>query len=113
MLILTAAMAIVLETYRAGALGVQVTAERNAATAALEAQLQTLRAGGYAHLPALGRYPITPSSLPRFEHVAGWLAVAPGPAPDTREVTATVTWGRSTPHREQLVMVTAKRGMDP
>lgn len=111
--ILTAGMTIVLQTYIVGARTLRLTEERNAVTLALEAQLETLRAGGYASLPVVGCYPILPSALPTLEDVAGEVVIARGPRPDTRQIAARVAWDHGGRRTEQLVMLMAKRGMDP
>lgn len=113
MFILVAGMTIILQTYGAGAKGGRLTAQRSAATVALEAQLETLKAGGYARLPGVGVYPMPPNALPALENASGRIAVAPGPAANTRQVTASLTWGRDRPHREELAMVIGKWGMNP
>jgi len=111
--ILAAAMAVVLETYLVGAKTLRVTTQRDAVALTLEGQLEKLRAAGYSKLPALGTYPIPPGALPVIESIRGEIAVKPGPARATREVTASAAWGPRAKHREQLTIVLAQRGMNP
>jgi hypothetical protein len=111
--ILMAATTVVLQAYLTGARTLRAQGQRDAAARALEAQLETLLAGGYAKLPATGSYPIPPTALPALHAASGTLTVALGPAPDTRQVTAQVTWDAGGPRREQLAMVMARRGAHP
>ena len=113
LIIFTTAMTIVLQTYTVGAKTVGLVAQRNAVTLALEAQLERLQAAGYGSLPVVGTYPILPDALPVLEGVSGELAVAPGPLPNTRQLTARVTWESGGHHQEQLAMLVAERGMNP
>lgn len=111
LLILVAGLTLMLQTYLAGARMSRMIADRTAATLALEAHLETLRAHGYAALPPLGRHPLPPAALPDLPEAQGTLAVEPGPAPNTRQVTGVVTWDDRGQRREQLVMVMTGEGM--
>lgn len=113
LLVLVSALTIVLQTYVVGSRSRRLSTQRDAATAALEAQLETLRAGGYARLPATGGLPIPATALRSLPQAAGRVAVAPGPVPNTRAVTAEVSWEQHGSHREQLSIVMAAKGMNP
>ena len=113
LLVLISALTIVLQTYVVGSRSQRLSAQRDAATAALEAQLEALRAGGYGQLPATGVLPIPSTALPSLPQGAGQVAVAPGPLPGTRVVTAEVTWEQHGSHREELTIVMARQGMNP
>ena len=111
LLIVVAGLTLMLQTYVSGARMSRMIADRTAATLALEAHLETLRVNGHAALPPLGRHPLPPAALPDLPEAQGTLAVEPGPAPDTRQVTATVVWDDRGQRREELVMVMAREGM--
>jgi len=111
--ILVAAITVTLQTYVVGARSQRLTAQRNGATAALEAQLETLRAGGFHKLAAAGVVAIPRGALAGLPGARGELAVAPGPLPGTRTVTARVTWDEHGPRKEELTIVMARQGMNP
>ena len=113
LLVLVSALTIVLQTYVVGSRSQRLSAQRDAATVALEAQLETLRAGGYSRLPATGALPIPATALRSLPQAEGRVAVAPGPVPDTRVVTAEVTWEQHGRHREELSIVMAAKGLNP
>lgn len=86
---------------------------RAEAFAACQAQMETLRAGGYRKLPAVGVHPFDVSSTIAAH---GAVVIAAGPVPDSRMVTARVNWpiAEGDPAGQvELTTVMAARGLAP
>jgi hypothetical protein len=106
------ALAMALQIFGLGTRARIAQGHRAAALAACQAQIESLRAGGYARLPAGTidfRSPDDPAVL-------GQLTVAAGPRADTRQVTALAFWPneeRAPGGQATLTAVFAARGLSP
>ncbi|MEN6642870.1 MAG: hypothetical protein ABFE08_10520 [Armatimonadia bacterium] len=84
---------------------------RTRALAMAQEQIELTRARGYSALPAVGNH-----ALPPRGGLSRWTIVALGPVPDSRTVTAWVSWppGDGRPAgRVVLTTILARRGMAP
>ena len=105
-------LAMALQIFGLGTRARIAQAHRAAAIAACQAQIESLRANGYARLPA-GKVDFRSPDDPA---VLGQLTVEPGPQPDTRQVTALAFWPneeRAPGGQATLTAVVAARGLSP
>ena len=106
------ALAMGLRGYYQGSRFVALEAQRTRAAAACQWRLESLRAGGYRALPAVGEHEFT-SPTPG-DDIAGTLVVEPGPAANCRRLTVRVSWPadeRLPAGKVELVTIMSARGV--
>jgi hypothetical protein len=114
--LLVIGLTIALGAYTRGAMVVQRSRHRAIALAVAEAELERIRADGYAALPAGGLRPISDERLEGLPAGRGAVAVARTDSPTLKRVDVTVSWETDTepaPGRVALASLISAHGMDP
>ncbi len=89
MMLVAMCMTAVMQAYMQGGRAREVQARRTAATSACREAIEGARAHGYGGLKAAGDYTF---AVRARQPMSGALQIAPGPVPDSKLVTVTVTW---------------------
>lgn len=115
MFVLSVGMLLAVQAYYHTSAALTRTTNRSRALMVLESQAETLRAAGFAALPAPGRHALPAEALRGLPGATGSLTVRSGPAPGMQTVSLDLTWqeGDRPPGRTSLVFGMSARGMDP